>query len=238
MDRALKERVIGAIALVAIAVLVVPVFLDGPSTDAEIISEPVTLPGQNEQARKRQTIVLERDRDQPVPVSGSRNTQAMTPAEKLAADDAARKAAAAEKAAAEEAAAAELAAQAKQDAAPTESPPADAGKPAPAGGNEPPAAKTTVAKAGSAPAAKPAATESATGMWAVQLGSFSNEANAERLAADLRKNGYAAFLSQHKASSGSLHRVRVGPQKDRESAEAVARKLGGDGHKGQVVPHP
>jgi DedD protein len=238
MDRALKERVIGAIALVAIAVLVVPVFLDGPSTDAEIISESVTLPGQNEQARKRQTIVLERDRDQPVPVSGSRNTQAMTPAEKLAADDAARKAAAVEKAAAEEAAAAEVAAQAKQDAPTTESPRVNTEKPAPAAGNKPPAAKTTVAKADSEPAATAAATGSATGMWAVQLGSFSNEANAEGLAADLRKNGYAAFLSQHKASSGSLHRVRVGPQKDRESAEAVARKLGGDGHKGQVVPHP
>jgi DedD protein len=237
MDRALKERVIGAIALVAIAVLVVPVFLDGPSIDAEIISESVTLPGQNEQARKRQTIVLERDRDQPVPVSGSRNPQAMTPAEKLAADDAARKAATAEKAAAEEAAAAELAAQAKQEATRTT---VDTGGPAPVAEKNP-AAKTTVAKA-EGPADKPAttgsATESATGMWAVQLGSFSNEANAERLAADLRKDGYAAFLSQHKASSGSLHRVRVGPQKDRESAEAVASKLGGDGHKGQVVPHP
>jgi DedD protein len=233
MDRALKERVIGAIALVAIAVLVVPVFLDGPSIDAEIISESVTLPGQNEQARKRQTIVLERDRDQPVPVSGSRNPQAMTPAEKLAADDAARKAATAEKAAAEEAAAAELAAQAKQEATRST---VDTGGPAPVAEKNP-VAKTTVAKA-DGPADKPAATESATGMWAVQLGSFSNEANAERLAADLRKDGYAAFLSQHKGSSGSLHRVRVGPQKDRESAEAVASKLGGDGHKGQVVPHP
>jgi DedD protein len=241
MDRALKERVIGAIALVAIAILVVPVFLDGPATEAEIISEAVTLPGQNEQARKRQTIVLERDRDQPVPVSASRNTQAMTPAEKLAADDAARKAAAAEEAAAKEAAAAEaLAAQAKTDVAETGPPPA--AKDASAAEKKPSAAKTTVAKADDAPAAKPAATgsaaESSTGMWAVQLGSFSNEANAERLAADLRKNGYAAFLSQHKSSSGSLHRVRVGPQKDRESAEAVASKLGGDGHKGQVVPHP
>lgn len=238
MDRALKERVIGAIALVAIAVLVVPVFLDGPSTEAEIISEAVTLPGQNEQARKRQTIVLERDRDQPVPVSGSRNMQAMTPAEKLAADDALRKAAAAEEAAAAEA----VAAKAKPPAAETQKPPAEKETPAPAAVNKPPPAATTVAKADAgAPAVKPAATpatESSTGLWAVQLGSFSSQANAERLAADLRKNGYAAFLSQHNTASGSLHRVRVGPQKDRASAEAVAGKLGGDGHKGQVVPHP
>jgi DedD protein len=75
-------------------------------------------------------------------------------------------------------------------------------------------------------------------MWAVQLGSFSNQANAERLAAELRKEGYAAFLSRVQASSEVLHRVRVGPQQNRESAEQVAARLGSDGHKGQVVPHP
>jgi DedD protein len=228
MDRALKERVIGAAALVAIAVLVVPVFLDGPSTDAEIVSESVTLPGQDEQARKRQTIVLERDRDQPVPVSGTRKSQETTAAEKLAADDAARKAAAA--------------AQAEADSGPAgaaKAPPATQDEPVPAPQQPKPAA-TTVAKAETktgTPAAT-AATESATGMWAVQLGSFSDQVNAERLAANLRKEGYAAFLSRHETSSGSLHRVRVGPQKDRQSAETVASKLGGDGHKGQVVPHP
>jgi DedD protein len=84
--------------------------------------------------------------------------------------------------------------------------------------------------------AKPAA--STTGMWAVQLGSFSNKENAEKLAADLRKQGYAAFLSQLKTSSGPLHRVRIGPQKDRESAEAMAARLLKVGHKGQVLPHP
>ena len=226
MDRALKERVIGAIALVVIAVLVVPVFLDGPASEAEIVSESVTLPGQNEQSRKRQTIVLERDRDQPVPVSGSRNLQAMTAAEKLAADDAARQAAAA--AAQPEPPAEGKALAPEEDKA---EPPQQAAKTEPA--------TTVVAKAElKTPKPAPAAPESTTGMWAVQLGSFSNQANAERLAADLRKRGYAAFLSQLSTSSGSLHRVRVGPQKDRESAEAVAGKLNGDGHKGQVVPHP
>jgi DedD protein len=75
-------------------------------------------------------------------------------------------------------------------------------------------------------------------MWAVQLGSFSNQENAERLAADLRKQGYAAFLSRLVTDSGALHRVRIGPQKDRESAEAVAAQLAKSGHSGQVVPHP
>ena len=79
---------------------------------------------------------------------------------------------------------------------------------------------------------------STTGMWAVQMGSFSNKANAERLAAALRDRGYAAFLSEVKSGTGALHRVRVGPQKDRDSAEEVGRKLRADGMKGQVVPHP
>jgi DedD protein len=84
--------------------------------------------------------------------------------------------------------------------------------------------------------AAPAA--STTGMWAVQLGSFGDQGNAERLAADLRKQGFAAFLSQVSTSSGPLHRVRIGPQKDRESAEAMAVRLQKAGHKGQVLPHP
>ena len=82
------------------------------------------------------------------------------------------------------------------------------------------------------------ATGSATGMWVVQLGSFSERKNAERLASDLRKQGFAAFLSQLATESGQLHRVRIGPQKDRESAEAMAERLGQVGHKGKVLPHP
>ena len=79
---------------------------------------------------------------------------------------------------------------------------------------------------------------SATGMWAVQLGSFAKQENAEKLAADLRKQGFAAFLSQVSTGSGQLHRVRIGPQKDREAAEAMAVRLQKAGHKGQVLPHP
>ena len=47
MDRALKERIIGAAVLVVFAVLVVPVFLDGPPESGEIVSERVPLPGEH-----------------------------------------------------------------------------------------------------------------------------------------------------------------------------------------------
>jgi DedD protein len=199
MDRALKERIIGATVLVVFAVLVVPVFLDGPPQSDEVVSERVPLPGQAADGETR-TVVLERDRDEPVPAAAS-----------VAAPETGR----------------------EPPAAP-ESSPAPAARPAPE--PEPETAKPAAKQPASQPAA--AANESPTGMWAVQLGSFGNQQNAERLAADLRKQGFAAFLSQLSTDSGQLHRVRIGPQKDRESAEAMAARLAKAGHKGQVVPHP
>ena len=194
MDRALKERIIGAAVLVVFVVLVVPVFLDGPPQSEEILSERVPLPGQAAEDETR-TVVLERDRDEPVPVSApvtEPETERAQPVQ-------------------------------------PESKPEPETAPEPETKSEPakPAAQQT-APAGDSP----------TGMWAVQLGSFGNQQNAERLAADLRKQGFAAFLSQLSTGSGELHRVRIGPQKDRESAEAMAERLAKAGHKGQVVPHP
>ena len=200
MDRALKERIIGAAVLVVFVVLVVPVFLDGPPQSGEIVSERVPLPGQAADSETR-TVVLERDRDEPVPVPAP---------------------------------VAEPQAQPQQKAGPVSQP-------------EPESQPVSVARAEPEPEprpAKPAARQAApenvssTGMWAVQLGSFGNQENAERLAADLRKQGFAAFLSQLSTDSGQLHRVRIGPQKDRESAEAMAARLAKAGHRGQVVPHP
>lgn len=196
MERALKERIIGAVVLVIFAVLVVPIFLDGPPADGEIVTERVLLPGQEDQ--KTQTVVLDRDRKDPVP-------------------------------------AASVPVQAKPEPAVRE-PVREEPKPAVVQQQQEQAPETQEEKPPAKPAPTPAA--STTGMWAVQLGSFSNKDNAEKLAADLRKQGYAAFLSQLSTDKGQLHRVRIGPQKDRASAEAMASRLAKVGHNGQVVPHP
>ena len=71
MERALKERIIGAIVLVVFVVLVVPVFLDGPPQDGEMVSERVLLPGQEGQDTK--TVVLNRERTEPIPAASSRH---------------------------------------------------------------------------------------------------------------------------------------------------------------------
>jgi DedD protein len=187
-DRALKERVIGAVVLVLLAVLVVPIFLDGPSDDTELVSESVTLPGQNDQERRQQTIVLNRDRSEPVPTSRPAATATPEPERK---------------------------------SPPSQQPAREIPAPKPA-----------------EPTPEPASGSSETGMWAVQLGSFSSKENAEKLAGSLRDQGYAAFLSQLQSNGNELHRVRIGPQKDRQSADAIAAQLAKNGHTGQVVSHP
>ena len=218
MDRALKERIVGAIVLVAVIVLVVPVFLDGPSNDGEVISERVPLPGQEEQ--QMQTVVLDRDRDEPVPAPVAATPSPEDTAESadesapIVLDDVSTDVA--------EATASETSAE--EAPPPVIEPVAE-----PVVEDEQIRTEEPVAVATAA---------SSTGMWAVQIGSFSSQENAENLAADLRRQGFAAFLSQHASASGALHRVRVGPQRDREVAEAMAERLSAAGHRGQVVPHP
>jgi len=193
MERALKERIIGVAVLVLVAILVVPVFLDGSPGEGEIVSERVPLPGQSEQENR--TVVLDRDRTEPVPANQLADTSPKP-----------------------------------QPGITQQEPEPDSAQPRPAPepvAEEPPAEQD-----------EPAATSSSTGMWAVQLGSFGNQENAERLAAELRKQGYAAFLSQVMTSDGQRHRVRIGPQKDRAAADAVAGSLKKAGYDGKVLPHP
>ena len=198
MERALKERIIGAVVLVIFVVLVVPIFLDGEK--GEIKSERLLLPGQEDQDTK--TVVLDRGRSEPIPVANQAAPETTTKPLALPKPEVEKPMPVVDE-------------TTEQQAARVEQ-------------KSPPVVQEEV----TAPAT------STTGMWAVQLGSFSNKENAEKLAADLRKQGYAAFLSQLQTNSGQLHRVRIGPQKDRESAEAMAARLLKVNHKGQVVPHP
>jgi cell division septation protein DedD len=67
----------------------------------------------------------------------------------------------------------------------------------------------------------------------VQLGSFASEANAERLAQQLRAQGFPVSVSQS-ASGRHLYRVRAGPVREHAAAIRLAQKLGADGHPGAV----
>ena len=72
----------------------------------------------------------------------------------------------------------------------------------------------------------------------MQIGSFSKEATAERVAKQLRDQGQSAFVMPVKSGGATLYRVRVGPLKDRASAEAALRDVKSSAPGAAIVPHP
>jgi DedD protein len=70
----------------------------------------------------------------------------------------------------------------------------------------------------------------------VQLGVFSVRANAERLAQELRTQGFYTFVSENGGGGRLLWRVRAGPVAERAAAEQLSAKLRAAGHTGSVVP--
>jgi len=90
------------------------------------------------------------------------------------------------------------------------------------------------------PSATPRASTASSVGFAVQLGALSSEADANALRDRARAAGFVAFHQRVSTDRGDVWRVRVGPEADRASAQAlrdsVATRLGlGDAI---VVPHP
>lgn len=69
MDRGLKERLVGAVVLVALGVWLIPWVLDGPneSVGPEEVALTLPVPADDDELRS-QTIVLDNDREMPTPV--------------------------------------------------------------------------------------------------------------------------------------------------------------------------
>jgi DedD protein len=108
-----------------------------------------------------------------------------------------------------------------------ETPPVTASAPTPAPAGKPAAASHT------APSGAPLAeTESG---WTVQLGSFASRPNAERLARQVKAQGFPVSVSQY-PSGRHLFRVRVGPVADHGAASQLQAQLHSAGHSGAIVP--
>ena len=208
MDQGLKERLVGAAVLVAIAVWLIPWVLDGPEAGVETAASSLQLPAAEEPMPMRtQTLRLG---DSPEP---SVEAAAMPPAPAPAAG-----------------ATAEPERTVAEDRAPDE----ESTVVAAAGGAErgAPAAPPTPA-----PTTQPKPAAAATGDWMVQLGSFSEEANARRIAQQAGTYGYKAEVSSYKGGGRTLYRVRVGPQATRAAADAAASALRAHGiDDARVVP--
>jgi DedD protein len=204
-----KERLTGAIILVALIVLLVPELLTGPIRSAP--RAVAVAPSAEEPPLRSYTINLADDAHSRSAAAALGVPQQPTP---LSA-----------------APAAPAGISAAQPAAPEARPPAAASV-APRAPEAAPGAPPPVMPAKSAPATRVAAGSDA---WVVQLGSFASRTNAERLARHVRAAGFTVSVSQ--GSSGRrLYRVRVGPAHDREAATQLAAKLQAAGHSGSIVP--
>jgi DedD protein len=206
-----KERLTGAIILVALIVLLVPELLTGPirtSTRAQAVASSAEGPPLlsytiklGDDARARSAAPAASGPAQPAPLTAS-----------AAADPAGT-----------------AAAPAPAAAATTPVEPA-----APAAATTPPAPPAPAAPPAAGPGGKAAASAPGTG-WVVQLGSFASHANAEQLARKVHAQGFTVSVSQ--GSGGRrLYRVRVGPVADRPAAVQLAQRLRASGHSGAIVP--
>ena len=77
--------------------------------------------------------------------------------------------------------------------------------------------------------------KSASGHWAVQLGSFASHENADKLARQLKAKGFAVYVLPGGSGSALRYRVRVGPMADRGAAAQTAAKLKSLGQTASLV---
>ncbi len=204
----MKERLTGALILVALIVVLVPELLSGPIARTVNTHGPVS-PAEEPPLRSY-TINLA---DEARGGSGSARPQPSAPA-------------------------APVTAAAEPAAATTPPPTAAATEQAPPVTTPPAASPPHSAAKAPPPAAPPAAATpagSSAAAYVVQLGSFANRANAERLARQVHALGYPVGVSRG-TTGRRLYRVQVGPTHDRAAAEQTAAKLQAQGHKGTVVP--
>ena len=257
----MKERLTGAIILVVLIVLLVPELLSGPSRSAPAPQAAVS--STEEPPLRSYTINLADDSHgaSSSAETTSASAQASGPAqptpitESPAAAQSTDSDAAAPPPAQNSATAASLPGDSWQEqpkpAPPHAQPPQQQRAAAP----DKPAAQQRLSAADRAPPprspterssppdraapsdrAETAERSASTGAWMVQLGVFSIQTNAERLAQELKTQGFHAFVSENGGGGRPLWRVRAGPVAERAAAEQLSAKLRAAGHAGSVVP--
>lgn len=221
MDRKLKERLIGAAVLVAVAVIMVPEMFSGShsSHDNADNSSSGSSSGSvaNNDPGQIKTYRIDLQKHQEVAASSqdSVSAQAMPMVPDTRADAAIS--------ASMPPVAVTSSASSSVNQPITQSATQSSGAPSPhnAGVSHPAVAHSS---ANSVSAPRTVTASAATG-WSIQLGSFSAESSAREIVSSAKSHGFAAYLASVKISGKTLYRVRVGPFADRDVAEATLGKL-------------
>ena len=195
MDPSLKQRLLGAAVLIALAVIFVPMFLSdsAPRPSAEMETTNLAIPPAPDREFQQRVLPLD-----PAPVAPTASAPTAPvdapPGDTVAAAPAAP------------AAPAPVATPAPAEASPATAPPVVAAAPA------------TTASAATAGAA-------AESRFFVHLGVYAESANANELVASLKKAGHAAFTEPTRYQGKPAERVRVGPYPSRAAAEAARLRI-------------
>jgi DedD protein len=246
VERHVKERLIGAAVLMAAAIILVPEMLSGPpeekraetprpSGETPVKTYTIDLSGSTSAAPGGEVPDTRAPPSEASPAGAPEPAGVESGGEAPQADPESESS----ETAGQVAASAPL--ESPQTTTPSAAPSVSAATPAPPAASGPvaarqpppavePAPRAAIATAASAP-------KSPGSGWAVQLGSFSSQATAERLSAELRRDGYDAFVMPVKSNSATLYRVRIGPVPSREQADATLRQVKGKVPGAAVVAH-
>jgi DedD protein len=219
VERQLKERLIGAAVLIALAVVLVPEMFSGPASRAP--AEPVAL--RASEAAQASTDQLKTWRvDLQSASVGNESSGEPTAAPPAAAPRTELQAEPVPKADAST----DIAVNASSISSPTvpTTSHSSAVSVSSVNDNKMPVSKPEQSKP---EPVQPSAVPDATGKWQVQVGSFGTSERARQIAAQLKSQGYSASVSGVKVSGRTLYRVRVGGGSNRDVAQATLKKLTG-----------
>ncbi len=218
MDTRIKERLTGALILVAALVILVPEIFSGRRLAKPANEAPPAAPATEGPPLRTYTSELAAS-SPPAPGAAAPPVETPSPAP-------------AQSPAPPPPPPAREAAPAPKPTPPPAAPPHVEAKASPTHTDKP--APPRVADKPAAPSAKPPPVAAGAGEWFVQVGSFSQAANADRYVQQLRQQGFTASALPPPGGKG-LIRVRVGPAHSKEAAAALLDKLAAAGHKGAVV---
>ena len=225
MDKALKQRLVGASVLIILAVIVLPMLLSGRSETLKQESRQIELPA------KPDELSFETRRF-PVGIPKAANHNEVDTQEPV-------QAAEIDLAPAE----AETTGPLPRQEVETQEPPVPVAETTDSSGHEgsdtttdsqanvelapPPVTSITLSsgRPENLDMPEPAEASSDTPRYLVQVGSFSSEKNANALANQLRADNLPVLMDVVDRTAGRLHRVRVGPYAERAEADAVVSSL-------------
>lgn len=210
MDKALKQRMVGAVVLIALGVIFIPMLLDGGSGEDGSRSVELDIPAAPDREYRSRRLPL--DESGGGPAGDSQGQVAREPESDGTQPDASASPAPARQEPADLPGNGESGGgTAQENGENGDGAPGDGGsEPASAGTESPPSAPESAPRE---PGGQPL------GNWFVQVGSFSQQANAEALRDRLRGADYAAFVESSTVEGRTKHRVKVGPEMDRARAE-------------------